>query len=137
MDLRCVRPCSPRLWASDSWVNTPPKHRESVEEGWRETLCAALVEVCANDVYGYLGYHTQRLLLTDLPWLPSAAEFVTDLPPSHGVHVMTEWIDGFSPFTKALIAHWQLKQPIAGAVDLTGSVPTAAGPVTIPHSWSE
>ena len=84
----------------------------------------ALSEVCSNDIYGFYGCYAQRLALSTQKWLPGSEVFLdcgsdVFVPPC-GVHLMSEWIEGFVPFGPELVS--RLKSPPPDALDVTVAV---------------
>lgn len=61
-------------------------------------LREALKEVFANSMYRHFGCHAQQLILSVQKWLPGSESFSRDVMVPSGIHLMTEWIDGFTPF---------------------------------------
>ena len=104
----------------------------------RDTRLAALPELCYNDIYGYYGCDCQRMVLCEAPWMHAPGDFVYEQLPDTlptAVHIVSEWIEAFRPFSEALIAQLPMHNPAAAHVDravphyLTQAVEGAEVPV--------
>lgn len=71
-----------------------------------------LQEMLANLVYRHFGCNAQHLILSNQPWrLISPLFRVTDGRTS-GIHLMSQWIDGFTPFGPDIVTQLMSGSPI-------------------------
>lgn len=79
--------------------------KADLAENFEATYKAALQEICANDIYAFYGCHAQKLILSKRAWVREAGsiDFVEYCGFPEPMHLMTEWIEHFSPFQAHLI----------------------------------
>lgn len=99
-----------------------------VRDTTHETLVAALWEILANDIFRYFGCHAQRLCLSLQRWLAGSEAFTRDpsCPPA-GVHLLSEWIDGFCVLGPEFVS--QLASGTFSDIAASVSVPGGSAPL--------